>query len=366
MTYRVTPSLLLAFLSGAAVYCALPTPNVGPDLRAEQSRGQQPWKFTAGSGAQIAPGVKQGGIFQAVKTKNAVTKLAFSPDGKTLAVGEAENSVTLFNAKDGKVLASLKPGGRLVRLLAFSADGKSLVTGLEITTAATEPVKMWNVADGKEKFSVTAGKGSIQTGDFALDDKYIAIGTNTGAIVVWDVTTKQIHKTIEAHKGSIITLAFSVQGKMLASSSGVDKKIQVWDVATGENRATFMEPISPSFCLAFASDDKKVLAGGFRIEAPKGVVRFWDIMTKNENPPLAAHSTKIDFLALTENGKILATGCMNEKTVKLWNLATRKELASIQVFALINAMALSRDGKLLAISSVDRHIRLFDLAVGAG
>jgi WD40 repeat protein len=92
------------------------------------------------------------------------------------------------------------------------------------------------------------------------------------------------------------------------------------------------------------------------------VVRLWDLAAKKEKASLIGHTQEVRSMAITADGKTLATGT-HDRTVKLWDLVAAKELTTVRGFALVTAVAITPDGKVLAVGGVDRTIKLFNLAL---
>lgn len=162
-----------------------------------------------------------------------VVSIAFSPDGKRLASGDSDTSVKLWDPATGKEL--LTPRSQGAWSLAFSPDGKRLAS-------ATDPgsfVTVWNVNTGEEQLRL---KPSAMFDDcfscvtFRPDGQLLATGgfspaKDCGLITLWDSVTAKRTRTLLAHKSGICSLAFSPDGRQLASSSenGI---IKLWDVSS--------------------------------------------------------------------------------------------------------------------------------------
>ena len=129
-----------------------------------------------------------------------VISLAFSPDGKTLALGNSGGTIKLWDVPPGKERATLKGHTSPVWSVAFSPDGKTLASGSGATIQLATP-------DGKSSGS-RSGEPTIK---------------------LWDVQTGKERATLKGHAGPVVSVAFSPDGKTLASASH-DTTIKLWDV----------------------------------------------------------------------------------------------------------------------------------------
>ena len=202
---------------------------------------------------------------------------------------------------------------------------------------------------------------------------------------------------MKGHEQGVTAVVFSPDGKTLASGSG-DTIVKLWKVATGENTATLkgrLFPIKTRYfwhtTLAFSSDGKKLASGHGQLSMgnfgfPRGEIMLWDITSGEGTAPFQAGER--DFcgavsVAFSPDGKTLASGSV-DRTVKLWDVATGKEIRSIQETIVpepglagyssqVLPLAFSPDGKTLAAGShdptkkrlhEDTTIKVWDVASG--
>jgi len=172
-----------------------------------------------------------------IPKENSVGGVAWTPDGKYIAFDTTcvDYSVVLVDAKNGKLLISMdqipeKAIGVGVHTLVFNSDGTLLAGDLQFKVA------IWNSTSGREVESFTLPNGTIR-GPFALtvafspDDTWLASGWDNGAIVIWNVETGEMVKTLQESGEAVNTVLFYGNDRIITQSAS---EIKVWDLATGK------------------------------------------------------------------------------------------------------------------------------------
>ncbi|KAL4734024.1 hypothetical protein BDV11DRAFT_175153 [Aspergillus similis] len=166
-------------------------------------------------------------------------------------------------------------------------------------------------------------------------------------------------QTLEGHSDWVLSVAFSPDGRLLASGS-VDRNIKLWDPATGTLKHTLEGHSDWVQSVAFSSDGR-LLASHSRDE----IIKLWDPASGVLKHTLAGHSDWVQSVAFSPNGRLLASGS-RAKTIKLWDPATGALKHTLEGHSdWVLSVAFSPDGRLLASGSVDRNIKLWDPASGA-
>lgn len=262
-----------------------------------------------------------------------VRSLAFSPDDKLLAAS-CYQSVLLWNTETNKQAMELKGHRGYVSGASFSADGKWLATSSE-----DETVRLWNIAKGGEQGPVIKGHTfPVMAVAFSPDGKFLATAsgdetrvTIPGEVRLWSVETGTEVRSFPKHKKAATGVAFSLDGKHLVSTS-VDETVNVYTVETGEAVGFFGGHSRPTTSVLFGPDGKTVISASGGRAKGKNEVKLWDLLTGEERASIEGHKGKVTSIALSSDGKKLATASYDQ-TVAVWNVSALFSTAETTVAA---------------------------------
>jgi serine/threonine protein kinase len=238
--------------------------------------------------------------------------VAFSPDGRTVAVGDINGRTLLVNAVTMTLTATLTdPGSTGVESIAYSPDGTTLAIG-----DFNGRSYLWNVSSGNLAATFTdPGSKGVKSVAFSNDGKTLAAGDFNGRTYLWNVATKTLTATL-ADPGStgVNSVAFSADGTTLAAGDS-NGRTYLWNIVTNTLTATLADPGSTGVnSVAFSPDGTTLAAGD-----GNGRTYLWNITTNTVTATLAdpSHPT-IYAVAFSLDGKTLATGDGNGN-VYLWH-----------------------------------------------
>jgi RNA polymerase sigma factor (sigma-70 family) len=256
-------------------------------------------RWEALTGKPLPPFLVQDGVYG----------LAYSPDGGTLAVGTGnkDGTIWLLEAETGKIQRTIVAPKSYVTALEFSADGQTLLVN------HGSDARLWDVATGKERRAFPGGSFDGLSFAVSPDGRSVAAGgLSRGGITLWEDAKKESRTLIS--NGTVIALAFSGNGKHLATVGQRGEPIKVWNVSTGialwEAKSEANYEIFASF-----SPDGKTLATG----ESSGNVRLWEVETGKERWRFVGHGRPARSAAFSRDGNRLVTGS-DDTTALVWDL----------------------------------------------
>ncbi len=248
--------------------------------------------------------VESGKKYLVLEHPRRIDALALSPDGQVLASGDAQDTLRLFEVRNGREHRKLRTAATG---LTFSAEGKILASG-----DAQGSVKLWDVATGQERSTVSApAAGRIELLSFTPDGSTLAVRGNTG-LSLCDVRSgrERYHLPVSG------TMRFAPDGKTLVTQSG--GRIQLWDVATGKELLNRPGHYAEVYAVVFTPDGK-VLASASRNDG-EPMIWLWDGATGKALYSLEGHSPSVS----RDGKRMIAIG--KDGMVRFWDRSTDKEL----------------------------------------
>ncbi len=326
-------------------------------------------------------------------TESAVFALAFAPDGKSLASGEEGRALRLWDVRTRKELRKpLRLAGPVYQL-AFSPDGATL-----LSRGPENQVRLWDVAAWRERPAADGPRGAVGSLAYSPDGKVVAACSGSG-VWLWEAATGKAVRRLDPPAGRMfLGVAFSADGRTLAAGDN-EGTVHIWDPRTGAERrrlragaradhvalspdgavvaawdiekgdaltlwqagtgkklrtltvSSSQPGVRPTLhSLAFAPDGKTLYAGS----GTNLVVQRWDVATGKDLTPFGPHDGGLNGVALARDGRSLAVVSMGG-TLYLWEQATGQVRASVRDAGYATAVAVSPDGRLLALANTGTH-----------
>ena len=289
-------------------------------------------------------------------TPEPVYTLAITPDGTTLVSGSTDASVRVWDVATGKERTVLSGHQSWIWRLAISPDGKTVASA-----SMDHTVKLWDL-DTSELLATLIVGSSVRSAAFSPDGTVLAVGTEAGSLELWDVEPRRRRLTLPAHSAPTIALAYSPDGKMLATGAGWSTSrgpggVKVWDVTSEPPRIVFQAP--DSLYAAF-SPDSKLLATCHYGSAKEGNpgTKVWSVPSGELKATFESPGSNVNSVAFSADGNTLVLGCL-DRTVKLWEFASgATRTVGVHVGA-VKAVAYFPQSDLLASGSDDGTVKVW-------
>jgi len=275
-----------------------------------------------------------------------INAMAFSPDGKLMATGDRDRTILLWDVATWSVIKALTGHGDQVMHLAFSDDSKTLAS-----LSLDRTIKLWEVEAAPNPFE----RPGVAYLAYSPDGEKLATAFGK-EVRLWETTHWKVISTFAGHTALTTSVAYSSDGKLVASGSE-DNTARLWDVAAGKERFALKGHTRQVWGVAFSPDGKLVATA-----SEDKTVRLWDVTSGQELAKLEGHEAGVNGVAFSPDGRLLAS-VSTDRSVKLWDVAARRELtALVGHTSIVRQVAFSPDGKLLATASDNSMIMLWDVA----
>jgi len=301
-----------------------------------------------------------------------IQALAFSPDGTTLASGSHDHTIRLWSLQTSQCVQVLAGHDDRVLFIAFSPAVETLISG-----GADDTVRSWQWETGQCVRQIESNLNWALAIALSPDGQTLATASDGKHVKFWQLQTGTCLQTL-SYSSKVWAVAFSPNGQVLATASD-DRTVKLWSVATGSCLRTLQEHTQQVWLVSFSPDGQTLVSA-----SDDGTVRLWDAVTGQGLRTLKTHSNWVLSVAFDAKGETLISGHQDGQ-IRLWSLATGTCVSTLQGHTSpVSAIALlpqgmertgsdrlphllptsARNGQLLASSSDDRTIKLWDLKRG--
>jgi WD40 repeat protein len=305
-------------------------------------------RLWSGAGAEVAHEV--GGFSM------PITDAALSPDGSALVAGTADGQLMLWDLTTQTLLWSVKAHSWEVSRVAFSPDGKTVASGgefmVEISDFPGEALRLWNVADGAPLRSLTGHTHSVEALAFSPNGRMLASASFDGTVAIWQVADGTMLKKLSEDEvyGS---LAFTPEGMRLIGATAFDSEeedIWIWHLDGGGSDRGFAVAEEGLFSAMALSPD-----GAALVSSRDAAISVRKVADGEVTSTFTAGDTVMS-LAVSADGRLLAVGLYGGG-VELWDLAAGTRLAALAAHtSYATAVAFTPDGADLITASADGSI----------
>jgi WD40 repeat protein len=246
-------------------------------------------------------------------------------------------------------ILTLKGHTRPVVACAFSPDGRWLVSG-----GADNTLKLWDALMGTELASIDGPFETIRACSFSPDGRRILCALENKTLQIWDVETRRRHLTLTGHGEGVVDCAYSPDGRRIISAGAWDKTVKIWDAETGFALASLQHADGIYDC-AYSPDGRRIIAAGSWV----GEVRIWDARTGKAVAVLPDHDQLDLYCAYSPDASRIVT-CSKSK-VRLWEAATARLTHTLTLSEYLSQCSFSPDGRYILWDTTANTIQIFDV-----
>lgn len=235
--------------------------------------------------------------------------VAFSPDGKHLAVGIHTGTVRLWDVANRQPVALFRGHTEPIRGVAFSPDGRLLAA------CTGEKSRIWEITSGWELAVLRRHSACMDTVAFAPDGRTLVSVSEKSAPKLWDVAAAKERITLQGDSGGG-SVAYHPEGTLVAWTKGDSDddlhyigEIRLSDPQTAESLRGHSSRIT---AIAFTPDGKSLASASW-----DHTVKLWDVVTGQERATLRGHQDEVNAVAFSADGRLLVSAA-NDGTVRFW------------------------------------------------
>ena len=292
-----------------------------------------------------------------------IVSMEYSMDGTKILTGSYDGTAKLWNAQTGQMLREYSHMSSGKVHAALSSSGEYVVS------CGPGGINLWETGTGRFLWNAgavsSAGSGSLKDIDFspAGDTIAVAVGPPANAVVILSVSDGAVLRAFTGHAGSITDLKYSPDGTRLLTGSQ-DATARIWDVASGQTLYILQHPVFVS-AAAFSWDGTRVVTGSRTGSSPgAGVGYIWDASSGEKLATLVGHGDTVTSVAFAPGDSAVATGSQ-DGTARIWDARTGgQQWRSEWPVSNIRSAVFSSDGSRILMGGADGKARLWNTETG--
>ena len=320
-----------------------------------------------------------------------LTAVALSPDGSVLATAALDDTIVAWNVDTGRRLWTVREADSHPQAVQFSHDGRTLISG----GYGNRSITIWDAATGVRirRYPHVAG---IDAMTLSRDGRLVAAGMGApqSTIIVQDIATGHVIRSLEGSRGMILAVAFSPDGRWIASGAG-DGRLHIWDLAGGQRPRIITGLHDPQALDASPDGSQLAVCGvaGVRLLdttrwestasfkgdcddvqfSPDGSLLMstdaysaplWDVTSARPLGKLGGAVRPVRAVVASSDGRWIATP--GESTIGIWDTIAGSVERVLSGHRSVRSLAFRRGGAWLASGGGvnDNSIRIWDVSTG--
>ena len=255
-----------------------------------------------------------------------VNTISWSPDGRRLIHGAEDSTIRIWNAETGAAISTIRGYTAYVNEARYSPDGRRIAS-----CAADKLIKIWDAETGREIRTLSGHTDSVGVGVIAWspDGRRLASGSveEEKTIRIWDVESGRVLHTITNQGGRIWGLAYSSDGKTIASCTPEEQAVKIWDAENGRLIRNIPIENSKPFSLSWSPDGRRLAVGNIYGSRGVGYVFVCDVETGNKIHDIRVGGIPQSVTWTPDGRRIVSTSNFSDiQMIKVFDALSGREL----------------------------------------
>jgi WD40 repeat protein/serine/threonine protein kinase len=290
--------------------------------------------------------------------RSPVSCFAPSPDGQRLATGSYDQALKVWDMRTGHELVPLhRELDGTVDSVVFSPDGQLLAAAINHSKPREEAgpgeVKLWDMRTRRELHCLRGHSKLVGSIAFSPDGKWLASASADQTLKLWDVATGKEMQTLRGKANGIHGVAIHPDGQRLAWGNG-DGTVTCWDRSGNKEIQVLQGCVPEDKNLAFSPDGKWLASPGHGES-----IRLWDTTTWQSVVTLAGHTRPVQCLAFSRDSRRLASAG-SDQAIRVWDLPAGRQVLHLRTRSRTADVTFSRDGVYVLSAGLDGTVQFWD------
>ena len=294
----------------------------------------------------------------------SVYAVAISPDLDFIVSGSRDLTIRIWNISDllsplrnSKGFDSinnhekvLKGHKGFIRSVAVSRDSKYIVSG-----STDHTVKIWNIAEMREEFSLPGHSNSVNSVDITDDFTFIVSGSSDHTLILWSVVERRKDYTFNGHKGPVLSVVVSPNQKFIVSGSN-DSTIRVWKLEERKIDFKLKGHTDSVLSVAVNHDSTSIVSA-----SKDWTIKVWSIADKKATYSVVQGEHPVRAVTFTNKQRNLVAFGSEDGRIRMWNVSRHREVSKITIPDKATSVECSKDGKYVAVGYHNSSIKIWDV-----
>ncbi len=291
----------------------------------------------------------QFGEWPYLEEESKVNSCAYSPDGKTCAVGLGNGKINVYATSNWEKIFTLVGHTAWVESVVYSPNGHQLASA-----SWDKTVRLWDSHSGQLSHTLAAHTEAVYGVAYSPSGHQLASASEDRTVRLWDSHSGQLSHTLAAHTEAVYGVAYSPSGHQLASASE-DRTVRLWDAHSGQLSHTLEGHIKGVTSVVYSPSGHQLASASW-----DKTVRLWDARSDQLIHTLEGHTDRVLSVVYSPSGHQLASAS-EDRTVRLWDAHSGQLSHTLEGHAKgVISVVYSLSGHQLASASWDKTVRVWD------